>query len=89
MEGTEGKYRVFILGFPFPASGSMRMPTKSRGLGSDFCSTASILWLKRLVLEILFMFLVFLYFETLKYAGQELEGKRREKLRLLYHETRV
>ena len=58
IEGADGKYRVFALVFSFPASGSMCMPIKSRGLCSDCRSMASILQLKRLELEILFMVFV-------------------------------
>jgi len=43
IEGADGKYRVFALVFSFPASGSMCMPIKSRGLCSDCRSMASIL----------------------------------------------
>jgi hypothetical protein len=34
IEGADGKYRVFVLVFSFPASGSMCMSIKSRGLCS-------------------------------------------------------
>ena len=43
IEGADGKYRLFALVFSFPASGSMCMPIKSRGLCSDCRSMASIL----------------------------------------------